>query len=86
MNERIRELSEQATETVDVSKKLGMPGTDVVFNKEKFAELIVKECIQVCKIRVGNSDYNTGRMHCASDIAEYFGMRAPGPYEPKMSE
>lgn len=86
MNERIKELSEQATETVDVSKKLGMPGTDVVFNKEKFAELIVKECIQVCKIRVGNSDYNTGRMHCASDIAEYFGMRTPGKYEPKMPE
>jgi len=51
-----------------------------------FAERVVNECIQVCKIRVGNSDYNTGRMHCASDIAEYFGMRTPGSYEPKMSE
>lgn len=40
----------------------------------KFAELIVHECIQVCKSRVGNSDYNTGRMHCASDLKEHFGV------------
>lgn len=41
---------------------------------EKFAELIVRECIQVCQSRVGNSDYNTGRMHCVSDIKEHFGV------------
>jgi hypothetical protein len=35
---------------------------------------IVQECIKVCSMRVGNSDYNTGRMHCASDIREHFGM------------
>jgi hypothetical protein len=43
MNERIKELIEQATETVDVSE-LGMPETYLVFNKEKFTELIVREC------------------------------------------
>ena len=37
------------------------------------AEAVVKECIQVCQSRVGNSDYNTGRMHCVSDIKEHFG-------------
>ena len=47
MNERIRELAEQAMETVDVSIKLGMPGTELVFNKEKFAQLIVRECAKV---------------------------------------
>ena len=41
---------------------------------EKFAELIVRECIEVCKSRVGNSDYTTGRMHCVSDIKEHFGV------------
>lgn len=40
----------------------------------KFAELIVKECIEVCRSRVGKADYNTGRMHCASDIKEHFGI------------
>jgi len=36
--------------------------------------LIVRECIEVCNSRVGNSDYNTGRMHCASDLKEHFGV------------
>lgn len=45
---------------------------ELIFSKEKFAELIVEECINVCKSRVGNSDYNTGRLHCVSDIRERF--------------
>ena len=67
MNERIRELAHEA----------GLPtyNPDGIPTKlEKFAELIVKECIEVCNSRVGNSDYNTGRMHCASDLKEHFGV------------
>ena len=56
------------------------------FCYQEFANLIIKQCVEVCKLRVGDPDYNTGRMHCASDIAEYFGLRTPGPYEPKMSD
>ena len=45
MNERIRELAEQAT-----SHMPGRPPYDGltfdVFDKEKFAELIIKECMQ----------------------------------------
>jgi predicted transcriptional regulator len=41
---------------------------------EALAESIVRECIEVCKSRVGNSDYNTGRMHCVSDLKEHFGV------------
>jgi len=77
MNERIRELAEQA----DWWKPLGLPsdwneGDYVVSSEqmEKYAELIVRECIQVCNSRVGNSDYNTGRMHCVSDLKEHFGV------------
>jgi len=47
---------------------------ELIFSKEKFAELIVLDCIEVCKSRVGNSDYNTGRLHCVSDIRERFGL------------
>ena len=47
---------------------------ELIFSKERFAELIVEECINVCKSRVGNSDYNTGRLHCVSDIRERFGL------------
>lgn len=68
MNERILELAGQAGCTID-----GMGYGEG--NVEKFAELIVKECIEVCNSRVGNSDYNTGRMHCASDLKEHFGVK-----------
>ena len=57
---------------------------ELIFSKEKFTELIVQKCVEVCKSRAGNADYNTGRMHCASDIAECFGLRRPGANEPKM--
>ena len=52
-------------------------GNSVLHNAEHmeaFAELIVLECVKVCEIRAGNSDYNTGRMHCASDLREHFGV------------
>ena len=68
MNERIRELAEKCEgRTICECGEIG-------FNYEKFAELIVRECIEVCKSRVGNSDYTTGRMHCVSDIKEHFGV------------
>ena len=68
MNERIQELAEKCEgRTICECGEIG-------FNYEKFAELIVRECIEVCKSRVGNSDYTTGRMHCVSDIKEHFGV------------
>lgn len=44
MNERIRELEKLATETV----KCGLNGsyTTERFSRKKFAELIVKECVE----------------------------------------
>ena len=78
MNERIKELVLQAN---PASKKI-YESDNWEYNcaawcaqdVEKFAELIVRECVEVCKSRVGNSDYNTGRMHCASDLKEHFGL------------
>ena len=48
MNERIKELERQATETV----KCGLNGTSTTesFNRKKFAELIVQECAKVADI------------------------------------
>jgi hypothetical protein len=40
-----------------------------------FAELIVRECMALCKTSVGNADYNTGRLHCLENIKEHFGVR-----------
>lgn len=43
MNKRIRELEKQATETV----KCGLNGTHTAlsFNRKKFAELLIQECM-----------------------------------------
>lgn len=74
MNENIIKLIEHAERysmifsTVERSRK--------ELFREKFAELIIKECINVCKSRVGNSDYNTGRMHCVSDIKDHFEIKS----------
>lgn len=42
MNERIRELAEQATTYIEPTSN---SGEGWVFNKEKFAEMIVRECV-----------------------------------------
>ena len=46
MNKRIQELAEQATDTV----KCGLNGTSTAesFNRKKFAELIIDECLRMC--------------------------------------
>ncbi len=71
MNERIREIEKQCwSHRIDGALVDG----HLHFDTKKFAELIILDCIEVCKSRVGNSDYNTGRLHCVSDIRERFGL------------
>ncbi len=72
MNEKIAELRKHAMETYTYSDCDGDNNRGTRLNEEKFAELIIQECIQVCRSRVSNSDYNTGRMHCAWDIKKHF--------------
>ena len=76
MNERIRLLAEQAGITTNLDTEYFEKDMNkwVDYFAEKFAELMVKECIEVCNSRIGNSDYNTGRMHCASDLKQHFGV------------
>jgi len=83
MNERIRELAEQAyeqqplmvanRETFEIEHKIGHGGAPMyhrVFNQEKFAELIVQECIQAVKNVGGyNEDYHMNA------IKKYFGVK-----------
>ena len=45
MNERIKELAVQATTYIDPSANDGVCWN---FDKEKFAELIVRECAEIC--------------------------------------
>jgi len=68
MNERIRELVKQAT-TIE-EHKWGVSYDN--FNKEKFAELIVRECANLCD-RYQDIPATEPR-HCAQDIRSLFGV------------
>jgi hypothetical protein len=72
MNERIKELAKQAD---DYERKLGKgigPTRD-----EKFAELIVRECLDVVAMRIYLGPEEICRQECkaiASEIKEHFGV------------
>ena len=76
MNERIRELERQATETV----KCGLNGTSTTesFNRKKFAELIVRECIEQASIGNGhgNNQWDRALTFAAKNIKEHFGVES----------
>jgi hypothetical protein len=65
MNERIKELAEQCTSWSEGSTWTSRE----VFDKEKFAELIVKEMLQTCE----DHPAWTGRM-IGEQIKQHFGV------------
>jgi hypothetical protein len=67
MNERIQKLIEQAT-TIEYGVDNGFDR--VTFDKEKFAELIVRECIGIVKQRWINPDEDV----IAEEIKQHFGV------------
>jgi hypothetical protein len=72
MNERIKLLAYEAEDYADGIVDQG--GEFHPAYTKKFAELIVGECMAMCKTSVGNADYNTGRLHCLNNIKEHFGV------------
>ena len=76
MNERIKELIEQATESTgfltagDSVKPLPVRE----FNKEKFALLIIRECLDQCYNRGMNDELYAGQLKAAAYIEEHFGV------------
>lgn len=82
MNSRIRELAEQSTEKVHgFSYRFGHR-TETIFNEEKFAKLIVRECMSINTRRLF-SDYegdthrvaHNNALWCAwGDMKEHFGV------------
>jgi hypothetical protein len=69
MNERIRQLMEQAT-TFEVICGRGFDTTQYTehFSKEKFAELIVKETMQVVANQLPSNQY----LDVAHAVIEYY--------------
>ena len=82
MNEKIKELVEQAELTAIIDDSYLDRNVWQSF-VEKFAELIVKECTNICNDGVVYSDYTlsspsymyyVGRLKCSSDIKKHFGV------------
>ena len=73
MNERIKELIKQAT-TIEYGVDNGFDR--VTFDKEKFAELIVRECIAQASISNGhgNNQWDRALTFAAKNIKEHFGV------------
>jgi hypothetical protein len=73
MNERIKKLIEQATDIVEiVNPESGITHHREFFDKEKFAELIVRECANVANQHMEHNegtDYNVG-----GKIKQHFGV------------
>jgi hypothetical protein len=65
MNERIKELAEQATTRVDAVPNESMAYT--YFDTEKFAELIVRECADFLKDTLDDH-------FAAEQLEEHFGV------------
>ena len=86
MNERIRELAEQAVEEVDI-----VTGNELLDDElskmyipdcfaEKFAELIVRECLGCCEQVISDpvpksvDTWLNGGEQCIQEIKEHFGL------------
>ena len=77
MNERIKKLYEQSFVTDDYVN-VGINGVElgIRFDPEKFAELIVRECIEQASIGNGhgNNQWDRALTFAAKNIKEHFGV------------
>ena len=78
MNERIKELAIEAN--MIASEPNGFDPTGLTKSQQKFAELIVRECVEICLERHDSwkfddeSNSNSGPRDCAQMIEEHFGV------------
>lgn len=58
-------------------------GGELIFSKEKYAELIVRECVAICQDTDGEEDFyaKSGRQDCAVEIGEHFGVELERRYQ-----
>ena len=78
MNERIKQLAEQATSIVEMVGPEGYTSSYAKFDREKFAELLIRQCM-ACSIWVGKMNTNLVEpIHTAhainQRIKEHFGV------------
>jgi hypothetical protein len=70
MNERIKELAEQC----GFKSNPDIYDRNQSFDIEKFAELIVRECLNQCYNRGMNDELYAGQLKAATYIEEHFGV------------
>jgi hypothetical protein len=77
VNKKIKELIEQADDYADdylnTPREFQRPDWHIV-RDEKFAELIVRECAQVCRDQPDVYALKADRENCALAILEHFGV------------
>jgi len=69
MNQRIRELAEQATSIVEMVGPQGYTSSYAKFDREKFAELIIRECCSAIRL---DDVFNGGKFQ--GTILKHFGV------------
>ena len=72
MNERIKQLAEQATTIVDTVNSQGYSSSYANFDREKFAELIVRECAGIVADAV---DHREPASTYVNKIKQRFGVK-----------
>ncbi len=68
MNERIQKLAEQATTYIEPT---ATSGEGWIFDKEKFAELILQDCMSICE---DLGDRGLDGHYCVDKIRKEFGV------------
>jgi hypothetical protein len=76
MSERIDQLWAQALDAAVPETYTRLSHSQVLKIKQVFADMIVRECIAICKDIDGedNIDARSGRQDCAVEIKEHFGV------------
>ncbi len=76
MNNRIKELAEQARDYAEGKQNDPYRIYTLDCFNEKFAELIVRECVKVCADRGTHHDglYSAWAVDCSKRIEKHFGV------------
>ena len=72
MNERIEKLAKEAG--YKHPEAVGSCEDYAYFDHEKFAESIIKKCLEQCYYRGMNDELYAGQLKAAAYIEEYFGV------------
>ena len=76
MNERIKELAEQALNYAEKNQSADIPQHWFKLHTEKFAELIVKECLDQLHVSDWDEDYDKGIYWSREQIKNHFGAES----------